>query len=186
MLRLTPEQAQAHTKRLKRASERGKERTGAPKAGKRASKREMAVPGLSKAASRLLKPCAAYERTKEAHRQAFKASKYRNVKTVVDGHVFASKKEARRYRELRYLCKVGEINDLQIHPIYWLDFNGHVICKYVADFSYITKGEVIASDGKRTPEVVVEDVKSKPTKTPVYRLKAKLFRAIYGFPITEV
>jgi len=34
-------------------------------------------------------------------------NKYRNVRTEVDGIKFASKKEARRYQELRLLEKAG-------------------------------------------------------------------------------
>jgi len=33
---------------------------------------------------------------------------------------------------------------------------------------------------------VVEDVKSEPTKTPIYRLKKKLLLACYGIQITEI
>ena len=54
--------------------------------------------------------------------------------------------------------------------------NGALIATYVADFRYR------ARDGA----VVVEDVKSEPTKTPVYRLKAKLVAALHGVVISEV
>ena len=41
-------------------------------------------------------------------------SKYRNIKTEVDGIVFDSKAEARRYAELRLLEKANEISDLRL------------------------------------------------------------------------
>ena len=40
-------------------------------------------------------------------------SKYHSVKTVVNGIVFDSKKEAKRYYELLLLEKAGEIHDLK-------------------------------------------------------------------------
>jgi hypothetical protein len=101
-------------------------------------------------------------------------SKYGNVPTIVDGQRFDSKAEAARYRELTLLLKAGDISDLRIHPIYKLEANGVLICRYVSDFEYVTR------DGR----VVVEDVKGK--KTDVYLLKRKLMRALRGIEITEV
>lgn len=108
---------------------------------------------------------------------AAKRPKYRNVVTVTDGITFASKKEAKRYGELKLLERAGKIAGLKIHPAFPLDVKGTPICRYVADFEYVAPG------GVRT----VEDVKSPITrKHPVYRLKAKLFAAVMGFEITEV
>jgi hypothetical protein len=53
--------------------------------------------------------------------------------------------------------------------------NNQVICTYTADFRYEESGEAI-----------VEDVKSRPTMTQVYRLKKKLMKAIYDIDIKEV
>jgi hypothetical protein len=55
--------------------------------------------------------------------------------------------------------------------------NGEKIGRYVADFRYVDTA---------TGVVTVEDVKSGPTKTPVYRLKRKLVKALYDIDITEV
>lgn len=105
------------------------------------------------------------------------ASKFSNIRTEVDGIEFASKKEARRYGELKLLERAGRITGLKVQPSFPLDVNGKPICRYVGDFEYQT------SAGDR----IVEDVKSPITrKHPVYRLKAKLFEAVVGFPITEV
>jgi hypothetical protein len=102
-------------------------------------------------------------------------TKYRAKPTTIDGIRFASKAEARRYQELKLLERAGEIHNLETHPKYTLSVNNQVICTYTADFRYEESGEVI-----------VEDVKSRPTMTPVYRLKKKLMKAIYDIDIKEV
>ncbi len=107
-----------------------------------------------------------------------KPSKFRNVKTVVDGVTFDSKKEAKRWAELRLLRAAGEIRDLTIQPEFKIKHNGFPICTYRADFQYWT-----TADNRR----VVEDVKSEVTrKNPVYRLKFKLVYAFHNIMITEV
>lgn len=42
--------------------------------------------------------------------------KFGAVATVVDGHTFPSKAEARRYQELRLLEKAGQITKLRLRP----------------------------------------------------------------------
>jgi hypothetical protein len=108
-----------------------------------------------------------------------KHSKYRNVKTVVDGITFDSRAEARRWRTLRMLERVGEIINLRRQVKFSLDVNGVHICDYVCDFIY---GHCRQS----RPITVIEDVKSIATMTPAYRLKKKLMKAIYGIEIVEV
>ena len=103
--------------------------------------------------------------------------KYNNQKTEVDGIVFDSKKEAKRYSELRIMQFAGAITELQCQKPFPCKVNGHVVCTYKADFVYF--------DMERGVEVV-EDVKSEPTKTPLYKLKKKLVQAIYGVEIIEV
>lgn len=99
-------------------------------------------------------------------------NKYRAIKTVVDGVKFDSKKEAARYQELKLLEKAGEIMYLTLQPRFDLIVNGVKCGFYKADFQYLTVGKT-----------VVEDVKGM--KTPVYNLKKKLIKAIYGFDIFE-
>lgn len=103
-----------------------------------------------------------------------KPSKYRNRKTKVDGITFASAREARRYGQLKLMERAGEITDLVLQPKFPLDVNGKPVCRYVADFGYRT----------RTGARIVEDAKGFRTKE--YAIKAMLFAAIHGFPITEV
>lgn len=102
-------------------------------------------------------------------------SKYRNQPVDLDGHRFASKAEARRYSELVLLERIGDIADLELQPRYPLVVEGQKIATYVADFRY-----------QRDGRTIVEDVKSPASRTPVYRLKAKLLRALHGIEIAEI
>jgi hypothetical protein len=100
--------------------------------------------------------------------------KYGNRKTEIDGHNFDSLAEGRRYEVLRRLERCGDITDLELQPRIDLHVNGVYCGFYRGDFRYKT------SRGA----VVVEDVKG--VKTPIYRLKKKLVRAIHGIRIVEV
>ena len=93
----------------------------------------------------------------------------------MDGIRFHSKKEARRWGELKLLEKAGEIWLLRRQLKYTLLVNDHQVGAYIADFSYFSY------DG-----LVVEDVKSPITRrNPVYQLKKKLMFAIHGITIVE-
>ena len=105
-------------------------------------------------------------------------NKYHAHKTEVDGFIFDSQAEARRYSELKLLETMREIGDLQLQVKYNLDVNGTNCGAYYADFEYFDS---------RTGKCVTEDVKSEGTRAlPVYRLKKKLVKAIYGVDIVEV
>ena len=106
-----------------------------------------------------------------------KQNKYKNKKVSINGKVFDSKKEAKRYCELIKLEQAGLIKDLEIQKKFLLldsfKKNGKTYkqISYYADFVYFD----IYS--KKT---VVEDIKaSKYFKTDVYKLKKKLFEFIY-------
>lgn len=107
-------------------------------------------------------------------------SKYHATKTVVDGIVFDSKREAKRYGELKLLERAGVIKDLQLQvrfeliPAFDVDGKHYRPTFYIADFAYI--------DAK-TDKEIVEDVKG--ARTDVYRLKAKMFAHKYGVSILE-
>lgn len=103
-------------------------------------------------------------------------NKYRNVKTVVDNITFDSKKEAHRYGELKLLEKAGEIYGLDLQPQYLLQVGGEKIGIYKADFRYIDRSVI-------PNKIIVEDCKG--IKTPVYKIKKKLMKAIYGIDILE-
>lgn len=107
-------------------------------------------------------------------------SKFHARKTVVDGITFDSKREAKRYGELKLLERAGEIRDLQMQvryeliPAFDVDGKHYRPTSYIADFTYVD-----AKTGKK----VVEDVKGM--RTDVYRLKAKMFAHRYGVSILE-
>ena len=98
--------------------------------------------------------------------------KYNAIKTVVDGVTFDSRKEARRYSELKLLEKCGKIHSLTLQPRFDLIVNGTKCGFYRADFKYTENNREIVED-------------CKGFKTPVYRLKKKLVKAIYGVDILE-
>lgn len=99
-------------------------------------------------------------------------NKYGAIKTTVKGIKFDSKKEASRYLSLLLLQKFGHISDLSLQPKFDLIVNGTKIGFYKADFKYTQYGKE-----------VIEDVKGM--KTPIYNLKKKMIKAIYGFDIFE-
>ena len=102
-----------------------------------------------------------------------KRSKYGSEKTEVDGILFDSRKEAKRYKELKLMQAAGEIKKLRLQPEFELipryKKGGHVIRRtvYRADFEYYDQA------GRR----IVEDVKGY--KTEVYRLKKKMLEYKY-------
>ena len=108
-----------------------------------------------------------------AVRSSQSRQKYGNRRTEVDGITFDSAKEARRYQALKLLEAAGKISELKVHPHWFCVVNGVLVCKYVADFSYL--------DGERW--FVCEDVKG--IRTPVYRLKRALMAACHGIIILE-
>lgn len=103
--------------------------------------------------------------------------KYGNRKVTIDGLRFDSVAESRRYATLLYLEMAGEIRDLECHPPYRLVVNGVLIGRYTPDFRYVE-----TASGR----TVVEDVKSRPTKTRDYVLRKKLMKALHGIEIQEV
>lgn len=115
-------------------------------------------------------------------------SKYRAKPTVVDGFRFASQAEARRYVELLRLGDAGCLRNLELQPRFALMSNGERVGWYVGDFRYEEAMNIHGPAPTYTLHGVewrdvLEDVKGM--KTPVYRLKKKLFEAQYGIQIRE-
>lgn len=123
-------------------------------------------------------------------------SKYGSRKQTVSGITFDSRKEARRFQELRLLEQAGQISDLRLQVKFQLippqrapSFEvyksgpnkgrrkpGKLLekeCSYIADFVYIKNGETVVED-------------SKGFKTDVYIIKRKLMLERYGIQIKEV
>lgn len=105
-------------------------------------------------------------------------SKYGAIKTIIDGILFDSKKEANRYVVLKKQEKEGYIYDLKLQPEWKfpgvLTEKGRTY-KYRADFSYIDR-----ASGK----LITEDVKG--IRTEIYKLKRALMKYFHGITIKEV
>lgn len=90
----------------------------------------------------------------------------------MDGIRFDSRKEARRYIELKAMLDAGEISSLELQPEYEIlpsyKKNGKTVRRmvYRADFRYFC-GE----------KLIVEDVKG--VATPEFKLKKKLVEYFY-------
>ena len=104
-------------------------------------------------------------------------NKYNAKRQLYKGIRFDSKKELNRYLILEQMQMKNYISELEIHPVYPLLVNGIKIGRYTADFKYKNK------DG----EEIIEDVKSKITRTRDYILRKKIL-ATYTPPIiiTEI
>jgi len=88
----------------------------------------------------------------------------------LDGIKFASKKEAKRYKELKILQASGEV----LFFLRQTPFHLQGGIKYLSDFL------VFWNNGT----VTIEDVKG--LKTPMYKTKRKQVQATYPIVITEV
>lgn len=124
------------------------------------------------------------------------ASKYHAQKVTVDGIVFDSKREAKRYSELKLMEQAGRITELRRQVRFILiptqraaspgffkkgihkgePKPGKVLeseCAYIADFVYYNGSEMI-----------VEDAKGMRTKD--YVIKRKLMLYQHGIRVREV
>lgn len=123
--------------------------------------------------------------------------KYGNKKQTIDGITFDSRKEARRYAELKMLEKAGVISGLELQKEFelipaqydnlsrseYIKHNGKKTrgklleraVKYKADFCYFDKEK---------KQLIVEDTKGFKTKD--YIIKRKLMLWVYGIKIVEI
>ena len=99
-----------------------------------------------------------------------KRSKYGNKRTLYQGVVYDSQKEASRAVELDLLKRTGEV-------LCWMP---HVVFPLSKGVSYEADFVVVYADW----HVEVEDVKG--VKTQAYRIKKKLFLEKYGREIVEL
>ena len=120
-------------------------------------------------------------------------SKYHAKKVSIEGEVFDSKKEARRWMELQMLQKSGRISNLQRQKKFVLvpaqyepdttgprggKIKGKLLERevaYYADFVYYDEDE---------KDFVIEDAKG--VRTPEYIIKRKLLLWLRGYQIREV
>ena len=110
------------------------------------------------------------------YRKQYK-SKMRNQPQWIDGIYFPSKKEGRRYLELRMLEKSKEITDLRVHFRHHIEIGKHHITIYEDDFSYWKDGRFIIED--------VKGRKSGPAYE-MFRIKKRLMEAVNDLIITEI
>ena len=131
-------------------------------------------------------------------RKRYSGNKYGSKKVEVNGIVFDSKKEAKRYQELLLLEKAGAIQNLQRQVKYVLitaqrEFTNEIYtkgrkkghfkqgkllereCSYIADFVYYDNN---------LKKIIVEDTKG--VKTKEYILKRKLLLYMFNIKIHEI
>ena len=121
--------------------------------------------------------------------------KFKNQKIIIDSITFDSKREARRYTELKLLQRAGKISNLRLQVEYELipaQYENYArfssktgkrlkdgrrcvekSVKYIADFVYDENGRTVVED-------------SKGFKTKDYIIKRKLMRHLFGIEIKEV
>lgn len=121
--------------------------------------------------------------------------KYRSKKVTVDGITFDSKKEAKRYQELKLLYRAGEISGLELQK------NFQLLPSQYESYERYGKTGIRLSDGQRcverpvyyvadfyykdkNGEEVVEDTKGFKTKD--YIIKRKLMLWVHGIRIKEI
>jgi len=131
----------------------------------------------------------AARRAQEAREEALKAAlivqapgkrkgKFHNRPCVIDRIVFDSRAEGKHYLHLKDLQNRRLIKNLQVHKRYPLTVAGVVVCHIEPDFVFEEP------DGT----VRIHDTKAKggATTTPLWRLKAKMFKAIYRIQIEVI
>ena len=100
-------------------------------------------------------------------------NKYNNIKTVVDGIKFDSKREAYYYLYYKRLQETKVISNLKLQTSIKFDIDGKHIFTYKADFEY-------------EDEYGHHYIDVKGVETPVFRLKKKLIEAKYKIIIEIV
>lgn len=115
-------------------------------------------------------------------------NKYGAKPEYVNGHRFASGREANRYRQLLLMETAGEIADLELQPKFPFEINGRPVliksagypngrrASYTADFKY--------RDRKHGYRETVEDAKGADTSAS--RLRRAIVAAQYGVEIVLI
>lgn len=96
---------------------------------------------------------------------------------TIDGIVFASAKQARRYAELKLLERAGEIRHLECEYAMDVRIGTSHFCRYTADFRFFDV---------KLGRLIYEDTKSSGTaKDAAYKLRKKAAELFHGVKITE-
>lgn len=106
-----------------------------------------------------------------------KRTKYGNQKIVVDGESFDSKIEANYFHHLRLRERVGEVYGIHRQKEFVIELGGTRICALKVDFYFYDR---------RVRGMRAVDIKGGPTDTQVFRLKAKLVKAMFGVEVEIV
>ena len=104
--------------------------------------------------------------------------KFNNRHVKLDGYTFDSIAEAGRYVILVDAKRAEKIAKLRVHPKYEFDCGG----TFSPDFSYYK----VAPGRPSRLTLVIEDVKSDPTRTSLYKRNRAQMRHEYGLEIVEV
>ena len=99
-------------------------------------------------------------------------SKFKNIRTEIDGIRFQSKAEGNYYAMLKIREKAGEVYNVELQKPYAFVINGFLVCTYKADFVFYDQVE------KRERIVDVKGV-----KTPEFVIKSKLMKAVHGLTV---
>lgn len=105
-----------------------------------------------------------------------KRTKYGATKTMVDGILFDSKREAAYYSELKIREKAGEVTGVEMQrPFALLGSNGMLMATFKADFCFWdnTAGRFRCID-------------VKGFDTPVGKLKRKMMKGLLGIDVEIV
>lgn len=119
-------------------------------------------------------------------------TKYKSKATDVDGIVFQSKREAKRYIQLKQLQESGEITDLQ-RQVKFLLIPKQVEPDKVGPKGGITKGRVIEREVAYIADFTYRDVEgnlivedTKGVRTQDYIIKRKLMLERHGIRVREI
>jgi hypothetical protein len=111
-------------------------------------------------------------------------NKYHAKRTKVDGILFHSQKEARRYSELLLLERGGIIRNLRRQVRYPLVVNDVEVTVYIADFVY--ESHEHRENGDVYWKMVHEDVKGwkgRGAAWEMFTVKRKLMLALYAIDV---
>lgn len=115
-------------------------------------------------------------RLKKRHKYKVSDKKYRTV----DNIIFASKAEAKRYKELKFLKALGRIKAIELQPAFKLrdgfEYTGKATQFYGKKFrakKYVADFKITLPDGSS----YIEEVKG--FETPIYRYKLSEFLRQY-------
>ena len=107
----------------------------------------------------------------------------RNIRIEIDGIKFQSKKEGKRYQELKLLVRAGEISDLNPRPNSYVLVDGKYNVNTNRDITYKPDFEY-----NKNGRYVTEDVKGRKAGTQyrLFLLKKCLMKQIYNIDVIEV